>query len=116
MVLLFQGDHNNISFKYKRVMISCVIDAIINGVWLLVLIPTACIFNIDGVNGVPHFRACIFKGAENHFFAAVLPCTVNCIVAIILNAYLAKVAYQVCKQIEKETRLSGGSSSQDHSP
>ena len=44
-------------------------------------------------------------------FVAVIPFKVDSILAIILNIYLAIVAYQVHKQIEKETRLSGGSSS-----
>ena len=83
---------------------------------MLALIPTAIsiIFNADGITKVPEFGACIFTGDAftQYFLATVIPVTVNSILAMILNIYLAIVAYQVHKQIEKETRLSGGSSRQ----
>ena len=39
--------------------------------------------------------------------AFTIPVTVQSVLMIFLNIYLAKIAIQVCKQIEKETRLSG---------
>ena len=93
-------------YKYRRIMTSHVVTAIITGMWLIALI----IFtNADGLIGVPEFGA--VKEMLTLNFVAVIPFKGDSILAIILNIYLAIVAYQVHKQIEKETRLSGGSSS-----
>ena len=99
-------------FKHRRIMTSGVVVAIVSGAWLLALIPTA-IFNADGITDVPEFGACVFKGAAftEYFLANVMPVIMGSFLAIILNIYLAIVAYQVHKQIEKETRLSADSSS-----
>ena len=101
--------------KYKKVMSFRAVATIISGVWLFALISTAgsIILNVDGVTDVPEFGACIFKGDAftEYFLATVMPVTMDSILAITLNIYLAIVAYQIHKQIEKETRLSGGSNS-----
>jgi len=103
-------------FKYKRIMLSCAVATIISGVWLLALVPIAgsIILNVNGVTDVPEFGACVFKGDAftEHFLVNIMPGIVDSILTITLNIYLAVMAYQIHKQIEKETRLSGGSSSQ----
>ena len=103
-------------YKYKRIMTSRVVTAIIIGMWLIALIPTAItIFtNADGLIGVPEFGACIFRGTAytEYLLTSIMPITMKSIFAIILNIYLAIVAYKVHKQIEKETRLSGSSRNQ----
>ena len=98
-------------FKHRRIMISRVVATIISGTWLLAT-ASSIIFNVDGIINVPVFGACNFKGAAftDYLLAIIIPGTANSILAIILNFYLAIVAYQVNNQIEKETRLSGGSS------
>ena len=101
-------------FKHRRIMTSGVVVAIISGVWLLALIPIASsiIYNADGVTDVPEFEACIFNGAAftEYFLATVMPVIMDSN-SEHLFSHSAIVAYQVRKQIEKETRLSADSSS-----
>ncbi|XP_065905050.1 adenosine receptor A2b-like [Dysidea avara] len=98
-------------FKHKRMMTPRAIAAIISGVWLLALIPTisSVIFNTDGVIDVPEYGACVFKGTGfiEFFVTFVAPIVVASILSVTLNIYLAVKAYQIRKQIAKETRLSG---------
>ena len=85
-----------------------VVAAVISGVWLLAAI-YFFINDVDGVTEVPEFRTCLFEG--NGFTEIVLlvfaPLFLASIHTISLNVYLAIKAYQVHKQIEKETKLSG---------
>ena len=98
-------------FKHKRIMTSRVVAAVVGGVWLISLIPTVYVFinDVDGITKVPELGSCLFEG--NAFAEIILlvflPMTLTSSLAISLNIYLAIKAYQVHKQIEKETMLSG---------
>ena len=98
-------------FKYRRKMKPRVVAAVIAGSWLLALIPTAqtIIFDVSGYNQVDEYGTCLADGTA--FLEAVLifitPLILSPMLAIILNIYLAIKAYQVHKQIDKETRLAG---------
>ena len=98
-------------FKHKRIMTSRVVAAVVGGVWLISLIPTVHVFldDVDGVTEVPELGSCLFE--VNSFAETTLliflPMTLSSSLAISLNIYLAIKAYQVHKQIEKETMLSG---------
>jgi len=102
-------------FKHKRIMPSKVITAIITGVWLLALIIAAygiIFLDSDGVIDVSEYGVCSIEGDSfiEYSLIFVLPITVESILAIALNIYLTIKAYQIRKEIEKETRLSGDSS------
>ena len=101
-------------FKYKRMMKPHVVSAIVGGEWLLAVIPTAytIIDGGDGVTEVPEYGTCSFagKGYAQLVFVVMLPSFVASLLTISLNVYLAMKAYQVQKQIEKETKLSGHNS------
>jgi len=95
-------------FKHKKMMTSRAVNVIISGAWLLALIPTF-ISDVDGVMAVPEYGECLFvgDGYTEVVILIILPTFVTSVVTIILNVYLAMKAYQVYKQIEKETKLSG---------
>ncbi|XP_065915680.1 rhodopsin, GQ-coupled-like [Dysidea avara] len=105
-------------FKYNRTMTPRVVTAIVGGAWLLAIIPTAYAFidGGDGVNEVPEYGTCSFdgKGYAQLVFIIMIPTFVASILTMILNIYLAMKAYQVHKQIEKETKLSGHNSQSDN--
>ena len=98
-------------FKHKRMMTPRVVAAIVSGLWLIAVIPTAStmIFNVDGVLEVPQYGACFYDGnaVVEAIFVFILPIVVASILAIALNVYLALKAFQVLKQIKKESRLTG---------
>ena len=105
-------------FKYRRMMTPCVVAAVICGAWLIAVIPTTYTFinDVDGVTQVPEFGTCLFEG--NSFIELVLvgvmPMLLASILSLTLNIYLAIKAYQVYKQIEKETSLSGYNSQSEN--
>ena len=98
-------------FKYRRKMKPRVVAAVIAGSWLLALIPTTqtIIFDVSGYNQVDEYVTCLADGTA--FLEAVIisitPLILSPMLAIILNIYLAIKAYQVHRQIDKETRLAG---------
>jgi len=101
-------------FKHKRVMTPCVVTAIICGAWLLAVIPTAfSIVMVDGLVEVPEYGTCLIEQMAiiEAVFLFVIPIILSSIITIILNVHLAIKAYQVHKQIDKETALSGRSDS-----
>ena len=101
-------------FKHKRMMTSRIVAVIISGVWLVAVVPT--VFGIvtiheDVVTNVPKYGVCVLveDAYSGYVLAIAVPLTVQSACTISLNVYLAKIAIQVRKQIEKETRLSGES-------
>ena len=99
-------------FKHKRMMTPRVVAAVISGSWLLAVIPTVySIITVSKGIEVLEYGACILE--ENSFVAFVLafllPMVISSIITVILNVKLTIKAYQVHKQIEKETRLFGQS-------
>ena len=101
-------------YKYRRWMKPRVVAAIVTGSWLLAVIPTfygALTFNDDAVISRPEYGVCAPVEDDSIVFVLIYtaPLAVQSFLAISLNAYLAKIAIQVHKQIEKETKLSGES-------
>ena len=102
-------------YKYRRWMKPRVVAAIITGSWLSALVPTilsiATTVNKNGFTGVPEFGVCVLveDAYTGYVLAIAVPLTVQSACTISLNVYLAKIAIQVRKQIEKETKLSGES-------
>jgi len=98
-------------FKHKRKMTPRVVAAVISIAWLIALIPTTytIVDGGDGVTAVPEYGTCRFagKGYAQLVFIIMIPTILASLLTIFLNVYLAIKAYQVHKQIEKETRLSG---------
>ncbi|XP_065888436.1 rhodopsin, GQ-coupled-like [Dysidea avara] len=105
-------------FKHRRMMTPRVVAAVICVVWLLAAIPAIYVFinDVDGVTEVPEFGICLFEG--NGFTELVLlvfaPLFLASILTISLNVFLAIKAYQVHKQIEEETKLSGHNSQSEN--
>jgi len=98
-------------FKHRRIMTNHVVTAVISSAWLVAIIPTAytVIFDVNGVTDVPQYGACLFEG--DAFVEAVIifliPMVVSSILTIVLNVQLSIKAFQVHRQIERETRLVG---------
>jgi len=85
-----------------------VTTSIIVAMWLFAIIPTvySILVDVNGVTDMPENGTCLFD--ENGFFETIiLVSSVTSILTIALNVYSAMKAYQVQKQIEKETRLAG---------
>jgi len=102
-------------YKHRRWMKPRAVAAIAIGSWLLAVFPailsiTATVQE-DIFITVPEYGACILVEDvhTNYLISLAVPATAQSILTISLNIYLAKIAIQVRKQIEKETRLSGES-------
>jgi len=105
-------------YKYKRWMKPRVVAAIITGSWLLAVIPTALAIATvrkDSIISAPQYGACVpaQDAYIRYVLAITVPTTVQSVLTISLNIYLAITAIQVHKQIEKETKLSGESAKVD---
>ena len=102
-------------FKHKKIMTSRAIGSIIVITWLLGIATSIhVLFVNDGFTKVAQFGTCISKGKSfiSNVLSHALPIFVSSVIAVILNIYLAIKAYQVHKQIQEETRLSGTSTSE----
>jgi len=99
-------------FKYRKWMKPRIVAAFVTGSWLLAVIPTSysIITLNEGTISRPEYGVC---ASADHSIGYILiytaPLAAQSFLAISLNAYLAKIAIQVHKQIEKETKLSGES-------
>ena len=100
-------------YKHKRMMKPHVVGAIVTGSWLIAAIPTilCTTSSSDQIVSVPEYGVCV--PVDNAFvrfaLTLILPATLQSLLAVSLNIYLAILAVQVRRQIEKETRLSGES-------
>ncbi|XP_065920508.1 olfactory receptor 7C2-like [Dysidea avara] len=98
-------------FKHRRLMKCRVIGGFIASVWVLSALLSIHVFFNDGYTKTPQYGTCLSEGSTfvNTLITFILPIFIASFVAIILNAYLSVKAYQVRKQIQMETRLSGRS-------
>ena len=102
-------------FKHKKIMTSHVIGGIIIITWLFAIATSAhVLFVTDGFTKVAQFGTCNSEGKSfiRNLLSHALPVFVSSVIAVVLNTYLAIKAYQVHKQIQEETRLSGATTSQ----
>jgi len=98
-------------FKHRRIMTPHTVMLIIYSAWLIAIIPTAFILILpaDGVTDIPEYGACMVDGFAVIEFLVIfiLPLVMSPLIAVILNIYLTVKAYQIHKQIAKETSLHG---------
>ena len=96
-------------FKHKKIMKCRVIAGSIASMWILSALMFTHVFFSDGYIKTAQYGTCLSEGSTflNTLITFILPISIVSIVSIILNAYLSVKAYQVTKQIQKETRLSG---------
>jgi len=102
-------------FKHKKIMTPRAIGSIIIITWLLGIATSIhVLFFNDGFTKVAQFGTCNSKGKSfiSNALSHALPIFVSSIIAVIFNTYLAIKAYQVHKQIQEETRLSGATTSE----
>ncbi|XP_065895944.1 trace amine-associated receptor 8a-like [Dysidea avara] len=96
-------------FKYKRIMNQHVVTGMICISWLLALAISVHILFTKSGHEVPEYGVCLSEGID--FLKAILtyaiPIFMEAVITTLLNIYLAIKAYQVRKQVQKETRLSG---------
>ena len=98
-------------FKHRRIMTPRNVGLIICSGWLIAIIPTAfrLVLDSDGVTNVPEYGTCVFVGKAfiEFLVAFILPTFMSPLIATILNIYLTIKAYQIHKQITKESTLHG---------
>ena len=97
--------------RYHQIMKPRVVFGIITTKWLLAIVLfTHHLFNPNGFIKIAKFGACGLKNEATlvNFMTVVVPAFLACILTIILNIYLTIKAYQVHKQIQEESKLSGG--------
>ena len=97
-------------FKYKGMMTPYLVASMVAIPWLLaILFSVKTLFNVNQYVKNAKFGLCISTGSAfiELFLTHILPMTIASLLAMVFNIYLTIRAYQVRKQIEKETRLSG---------
>ena len=99
--------------RYHQIMRPRVVFSIITIKWVLAIVLfTHNLFNTEGFTKVAKFGTC--PSDEGALFETLttfsLPISLACFFTIILNIYLTIKAYQVHKQIQEESKLSGGHS------
>ena len=96
-------------FKHKRIMTTSVTLSICVILWPLSM--PHLLFNNDDYVEVPEYGICTYGNAFVETITTyATPVFMETIITMSLNVYLAIKAYQVHKQIQKETRLSGSTS------
>ena len=99
--------------RYHKIMRPRVVFGIITTKWVLAIVLfTHNLFNPEGFTKVAKFGTC--RTDEGALFETLttysLPIFLACFFTAILNIYLTIKAYQVHKQIQEESKLSGGHS------
>ena len=100
-------------FKHRRVMRPHIVAYLITASWILAIVPfTPKLFNPGSYEKVPQYSACLSMGGSfiESLLFYTLPILLSSLVTVAMDVYLSIKAYNVSKQIEKETRLSGGNS------
>ena len=99
-------------FKHKRIMTTSVTLSICVILWPLSMALTAhLLFNSDNYVEVSEYGTCTYGNAFVETITTyATPVFMETIITMSLNVYLAIKTYQVNKQIQKETRLSGSTS------
>ena len=99
--------------RYRQIMKPRVVFGIIITKWVLaVMLSIHNLFNSKGFTKVAKYGTCITNDGSvlQTLITFVLPTFLACILTVILNIYLTIKAYQVHKQIQEESKLSGGHS------
>ena len=97
--------------KYHQIMRPRVVFGIITTQWLLaVVLNTHYLFNPQDFIKIAKFGACLPINGTVYviWMTYMLTVFLACFAAVILNIYLTIKAYQVHKQIQEESKLSGG--------
>ena len=97
--------------RYRQIMSPRVAVTMITTKWLLAIaLYSHNLFNPNGFTKTAKFGICGLKDgvSPGHAISIALPIFLACSLAIILNIYLTIKAYKVHKQIQEESRLSGG--------
>ena len=97
--------------RYRQIMKPRVVFGIITAQWLLaILLNVHYLFNPQNFIKIPKFGTCLPINSTVHAIWITYMLTVffSCFAAVILNIYLTVKAYQVHKQIQEESKLSGG--------
>ena len=96
--------------RYRQMMRPRVV-IMITAKWLLAIaLYSHNLFNPNGFTKTAKFGICGLKEGIDHMnvITIVVPIFLACSITIILNIYLTIKAYKVHKQIQEESRLSGG--------
>jgi len=98
--------------RYGQIMKPKVVFGIIAAEWVLaVVLQTHFLFNTNGFIKVAEFGTCI--STDNNLLVSLtftLPVFLASLKTVILNIYFTIKAYQVHKEIQEESKLSGGHS------
>ena len=97
--------------RYRQIMSPRVVVSMITTKWLLAIALYAHnLFNPNGFTKIAKFGICGLKEGVDlvNVITIVVPIFLACSITIILNIYLTIKAYKVHKQIQEESRLSGG--------
>ena len=96
-------------FKYKNIMTNRVVAGMICLSWVLAILVSFHTLFVSIDLEVPEFGICVELGRD--FLWVILtyaiPILVEAVVTTLLNMYLATKSFQIQKQIQKESRLSG---------
>ena len=97
--------------RHHQIMKPRVVFGIIITKWALAIVLFSHhLFNSNGFTKIAKFGICSLKGGPTlvSFMTSTLPVFFACFLTAILNIYLTVKAYQVHKQIQEESKLSGG--------
>ena len=97
--------------RYRQIMRPRVVLSIITTKWVLAIaLFSHNLFNSNGFTPIAKFGTCGSKGGFSFadFMTIFVPIFLACFLTAILNIYLTIKAYQVHKQIQEESKLSGG--------
>ena len=97
--------------RYYQIMKPQVVFGIITTKWLLAIVLFIHnLFNLQGFTKVAKFGTCRSNDGAllETLTTFMLPIFLACFLTVILNIYLTIKAYQVYKQIQEESKLSGG--------
>ena len=94
--------------RYSQIMKPQVVFGIITSKWIVAVVLFAHnLFNPNVFTHIAKFGMCIPNG-KSHMFTHILPVLFAYFFTIVVNIYLTIKAYRVQKQIEEESKLSGG--------
>ena len=97
--------------KYRQIMRPRVVFGIITTKWVLaIVLYSHNLFNLKGFTKIAKFGVCHSdEGALlQTLITFILPIFSTCFLTAVLNIYLTIKAYRVHKQIQEESKLSGG--------
>ena len=97
--------------RYHQIMKPRVVVGIITTKWVVaIMLFSYHLFNPNGFIKVAKFGACGLKEEATllNFMTIIVPIYLACLLTILLNIYLTIKAYKVHKQIQEESKLSGG--------